>query len=79
MNSVPWKVLDEKNNYKDYKELAFKEMIKGKKFSVISSQLNFVPDLVLSAGFTKRSNLDGRDFVVTCIFFLTSFIRKYSK
>ena len=82
MSSVPWKILDEKkNNYKDYKELAFKEMIKAKKFSVISSQLNFVPDLVLSAGFTKRSNLDGKgDFVSASVSFsLPLSFEKYSK
>jgi outer membrane protein TolC len=81
MNSVPWKILDEKkNNYKDYKELAFKEMIKAKKFSVISSQLNFVPDLVLSAGFTKRSNLDGKgDFASASLSFsLPLSAEKYS-
>ena len=82
MNSVPWKILDEKkNNYKDYKELAFKEMIKGKKFSVISNQLNFVPDLVLSAGFTKRSNLDGKGDLVSASvsFSLPLSFEKYSK
>ncbi len=82
MNSVPWKVLDnKKDNYKDYKELAFKEMIKAKNLNVTFNQLNFVPDIVLSAGFTKRSNLDGKgDFASASVSFSLPFsLEKYSK
>lgn len=82
MNSIPWKILNEKENKnKDYKELFFKEMIKAKELSVFSSYLDLIPDLVLSTGFTKRSNLDGKgDFVSASVSFTLPFsTKKYSK
>ena len=81
-NSIPWKSLkSEAKVVTDNKELSFKEKLKAKDLSLTASKLNYVPDLTVSIGYTKRSNIDGNgDFVGAAISFPLPFSgEKYSK
>ena len=80
--SIPWKSL--KTNSKkirDNKELGLKEKLKAKEFALTASKQNYVPDLTVSVGYTKRSNIDDNgDFVGAAISFPLPFSgEKYSK
>ena len=65
----------------DNKELGLKERLKAKELSLSASKLNYVPDLTVSLGYTKRPNIDGNgDFVGASISFPLPFSgEKYSK
>lgn len=80
--SVPWKSLKTNSGkLKDNKELSLKEKLKAKDLALTASKLNYVPDLTVSLGYTKRSNIDGNgDFVGAAISFPLPFSgEKYSK
>jgi hypothetical protein len=66
-SSIPWKLLRSnlKNKSKmDLKELSLKSVISAKNSLVTSKNLNYIPDLTLTAAYTKRSNFDDNgDFI----------------
>lgn len=81
-SSIPWGSLKAKtNNLKDNKELSLKEKLKAKQLALTASKQNYIPDLTVSFGYTKRSNIDGNgDFVGAAISFPLPFSNeKYSK
>lgn len=63
--SIPWKSLDSQTNKAvDNKLLSFKEKIKSTQLNINASKLNYIPDIQLTVGVTKRENIDGvGDFV----------------
>lgn len=80
--SIPWDSLKSKSdNLKDNKELSLKEKLKAKDLALTASKQNYVPDLTVSVGYTKRSDIDGNgDFVGAAISFPLPFSgEKYSK
>ena len=80
--SIPWSTLKSvSKKITDNKELGLKERLKAKELSLSASKLNYVPDLTVSLGYTKRSNIDGNgDFVGAAISFPLPFSgEKYSK
>ncbi len=80
--SIPWKSLKTNSDkLKDNKELSLKEKLKAKDLALTASKQNYVPDLTVSLGYTKRSNIDGNgDFVGAAISFPLPFSgEKYSK
>lgn len=81
-NTIPWRTLKESNDKaKDNRELSLKEKIKAKDLSLTASKKNYIPDVTVSVGYTKRSNIDGNgDFVGASISFPLPFSSdKYSK
>jgi len=83
IDSVPWKLLDvrpsnDRGDYKlrslEMKALSSKEMLKAQR-------LSYIPDLNISVGYTKRSNIDKKgDFLSAVITFpLPLSSDKYSK
>lgn len=80
--SVPWKVLEEKTTGKlnDFKELSLEENLRAKDYSLTAAKQNFLPDLNVSIGYTKRSNIDNKgDFVSASVSFPLPFSSvKYS-
>ena len=81
-SSIPWNSLNPgTKQIKDNKELSFKEKLRAKELILTASKLNYVPDLTVSIGYTKRSNIDGNgDFVGAAISFPLPFSgEKYSK
>lgn len=80
-NSVPWKVLSTKaSKIKDFKELSLKSKLNSKSYGLTASKQNFLPDVTVGLGYTKRSNIDNRgDFVGASISFPLPFSgKKYS-
>jgi cobalt-zinc-cadmium efflux system outer membrane protein len=69
--SVPWSLIDKKEgNEVDFKEESLKAKVEANKLIHTAKKLAFVPDLIVSAGYTKRSNIDNRgDFVSASISF----------
>lgn len=69
--SVPWSILKKSNKEKvDLKELSLKSNLKASEYKLTASNLNYVPDITFSVGYTKRSNIDDRgDFVSASISF----------
>lgn len=81
-NSIPWTVLNEvSKNVNDNRELSLKEKLKAKDFSLNASKLNYIPDVTVSVGYTKRSDIDGNgDFLGASLSFSLPFSgEKYSK
>lgn len=81
-NSIPWTVLNEvSKNVNDNRELSLKEKLKAKDFSLNASKLNYIPDVTVSVGYTKRSDIDGNgDFLGASLSFPLPFSgEKYSK
>ena len=81
-NSIPWTVLNEvSKNVNDNRELSLKEKLKAKDFSLSASKLNYIPDVTVSVGYTKRSDIDGNgDFLGASLIFPLPFSgEKYSK
>jgi len=79
--SIPWNKLGKSSEtIVDNKELSFKQKLRAKDLSLTAAKLNYVPDLTVSLGITKRSNIDGNgDFVGVSISFPLPFSRvKYS-
>ncbi|MDP7320771.1 MAG: TolC family protein [Bacteriovoracaceae bacterium] len=82
MNSIPWQLLrSDSKKRKDHKELSLKEKIKAKELSLTASRQNYIPDVTVSIGYTKRANIDENgDFVGAAISFpLPLSAEKYSK
>lgn len=80
--SIPWKLLElESKKLKDNKELSLKEELKAKQLQLKVAKLNYIPDLTLSLGYTKRFYGDGSgDFIGGSILFPLPFSKvKYSK
>lgn len=79
--SIPWKSLESNSSkWKDNKELSLKEKLKAKDLVLSASKLNYVPDVTVSLGYTKRSNIDGNgDYIGASISFPLPFSgEKYS-
>ena len=80
--SVPWKLLkgQTKGKLNDFKELSLKEKLRATDYSLTAAKQNFLPDMNVSIGYTKRSNIDNRgDFVSASISFPLPFSSvKYS-
>ena len=56
-SSIPWSFIEKREkdlkNLKDHKDVSFKEKVKAKKLSVKVTQLNYIPDIIFSAGTPK--------------------------
>lgn len=83
-NSIPWSILNTpslQKNKKDYREMSLKKIVKGKKNSITAAKLNYIPDLSLSLGFTKRNKTHlGGDLVSLSVSFPLPFsTTQYSK
>lgn len=80
-NSVPWKILLSHTKAKDYRELALKKEIQATEKRLTAARLNYIPDLTVSLGVTKRANIDGNgDFVSAAVSFPLPFSGdKYAK
>jgi outer membrane protein, heavy metal efflux system len=81
-SSIPWTFLRSRGKVvKDNKDLSLKEKLRAKELILTASKLNYVPDLTVSLGYTKRSNIDGNgDFLGAAISFPLPFSgEKYSK
>lgn len=82
IGSIPWKSLKfNSEKLKDNKELSLKEKLKAKDLALTALKQSYIPDLTLSVGYTKRSDIDGNgDFVGVTISFPLPFSgEKYSK
>lgn len=71
--SIPWKALGQsrkKPKKIDFKELALKEKLRASEYKLTASKQNFVPDIMMGVGYTKRSDIDNRgDFISASISF----------
>ncbi|ATH07948.1 hypothetical protein BIY24_08285 [Halobacteriovorax marinus] len=69
--TIPWKILKTTSEDDfDYKALALKEKLSAEKLALSASRKNFIPDVTISVGHTKRANIDGKgDFVSGAISF----------
>ena len=55
--SIPWKILKNASlKSLDHRELSLREKLKSKEYHLMASKLNYIPDLTLSLGLTKRSD-----------------------
>lgn len=64
--SIPWGLLskNEKKTIKDFKFLSLEEKVRARNFGLTASKQNYLPDMTVSLGITKRSDIDGNgDFV----------------
>jgi outer membrane protein, heavy metal efflux system len=84
--SIPWSVVNHKSGTKessvtDFRELSLKEKINAKELALTATKQNYIPDMTVSLGITKRSNIDGNgDFVGASVTFPLPFSgEKYSK
>ncbi len=68
-HSIPWVSLETSATQTlDYKELGLQERLRAKEYSLKASQLNHIPDMTVSIGYTQRSNIDGNgDFISAAI------------
>lgn len=71
LKSVPWTSIHKMNDKKvDLKELSLKAKLNASEYNLSASNLNYVPDITFSLGYTKRSNIDNRgDFVSASVSF----------
>ncbi len=69
--SIPWGSLKESTNERvDYRELGLQEKLNAKEHSLNASRLNQTPDMTVSLGYTKRSDIDRHgDFISAAISF----------
>jgi hypothetical protein len=80
-SSIPWQILTKKRSKAlDNREMSLKEKLKAKEYKLKASKLNYVPDMNVSVGVTKRSNIDDNgDFIGASISFPLPFSdTKYS-
>ncbi len=65
-DSIPWKLLTKEKakeiksatsnkEYKDFKEMQLKELVKAKGYALEAAKLSFIPDVTVSLGYTKRN------------------------
>jgi hypothetical protein len=63
-STIPWNIINKTGSKEDFFEKSLIEKLEAKKISLASKNQNFVPDLNVSLGYTKRNELDGLgDFV----------------
>jgi len=69
--SVPWQILEQKDgSHLDNREKSLKEKVFASEFRLKAAKQNYIPDLTLSVGITKRSNIDDQgDFLGASISF----------
>lgn len=69
--SVPWDFGSSRSKEKlDLKELSLESSLKAKEHLLTAAKQSYVPDLTLSIGYTKRSNIDNRgDFLSAAVVF----------
>ncbi len=69
--SIPWNLLDKKKTVaQDNKELSLKSISNAKNKILNAQKLNYIPDLTLSFGYTKRSDIDDNgDFLSAMVSF----------
>ena len=79
--TIPWRIFKRsENGTKDFKELSLKSKLIAKSKMLTAKKLAYVPDLTVSVGYTKRSNIDDKgDFVSAMVSFPLPFSgQKYS-
>lgn len=79
--TIPWTIFKRsENETKDLKELSLKSKLIAKSKMLTAKKLAYVPDLTVSVGYTKRSNIDDKgDFVSAMVSFPLPFSgQKYS-
>lgn len=82
--TIPWNLLSLKNKEnkanqekKDLKELSLLSNVKAKEKMLTAQKQSYVPDVTVSVGYTKRSNIDNRgDFVSATVAFPLPFSGK---
>lgn len=69
--TIPWSFVDKKSSKTiDNKELSLKSLTHSKDKMLTAQKLNYIPDVTLSIGYTKRSDLDDNgDFVSAMVSF----------
>lgn len=69
--SIPWSLPESTVSDKiDIKELSLKSKLKAKHYMLTASKQAYVPDVTVSLGYTKRSNIDNKgDFVSAALSF----------
>lgn len=68
--TIPWKILTANSKRKDFKELSLQSKLKFMDLSLSAANKNYIPDVTISLGYTKRSNIDNRgDFVSAMVSF----------
>lgn len=70
-STIPWSYLKKKSSeIKDFKELGIKSMVLGKSKMLLAKKQSYIPDVTVSLGYTKRSNIDNKgDFVSAMVSF----------
>ena len=78
VDSIPWKLLEEESkDIKDVKELSLKSKLSASDSYLSSKELGVIPDITVSLGYTKRSDIDSNgDFVSASISFPLPFLDK---
>ena len=80
--TIPWQKLNQISiSVVDNKEMNLKEKLNSSKFYLTAAKLNYIPDMTISVGLTKRSDFDDvGDFISASISFPLPFSgKKYSK
>ena len=68
IESIPWSLLENKTQATDHLEESKKLMVDSSQANYRSSRLNLIPDVTVSFGYTKRSDIDDNgDFVSASI------------
>lgn len=67
--SIPWASLQTSAGERiDYRELGLQEKLNAKEYSLNASRLNQIPDMTVSLGYTKRSDIDQHgDFITAAV------------
>jgi outer membrane protein TolC len=81
LSSVPWSIVNKKTKTNiDLKKLALKSKLRASEHNLSASNLNYIPDVTFSLGYTKRSSFDELgDFVSASISFpIPSSDKKYA-
>lgn len=81
IKSIPWRVLNTHHKkVVDNREKSLFQKLKSKELGLKASRLNYIPDMTVSIGYTKRENIDGLgDFVGASLSFPLPFSgEKYS-
>ncbi len=69
--SIPWSLLESTSDKViDYQALSLQTKLQMKQHTVQASKLNYIPDVTLSVGYTKRSDIDNHgDFISASVGF----------
>ncbi|MDD0851741.1 TolC family protein [Halobacteriovorax sp. GB3] len=79
--TIPWQILKKNSaGNEDFKEKSIQQILKASDHKITAAKLDFIPDMTVSFGYTKRANIDDRgDFVSASISFPMPFSsKKYS-